>query len=115
MGNTVQPWSYGPFRITWQELPPTGDSLKLLFEVDRNGLSLGSVIAELSRSAARTLGDQVELRARLLARTRARLEGFLDQGGADQLTPGKPIELPRIDSTDLDFIDGFVESNQPSQ
>jgi hypothetical protein len=115
MENTVQPWSYGSFRITWQELPPTGDSLKLLFEVDRNGVPLGSVIAELSRSAARTLGDHVELRARFLASAKARLEGFLDQGGVDQLTPGKPIGLPRIDSTDLDFIEGFVESNQPSQ
>jgi hypothetical protein len=115
MGNMVQPWSHGSFRITWQELPPTGDSLKLLFEVDRDGLSLGAVTAELSRSAAKTLGDQVRQRAGFLASARARLDEFLDRGGADQLTPGKPIELPRIESTDLDFINGFVESDQPSQ
>jgi hypothetical protein len=115
MENTVQPWGYGRFRITWKELPPTGDSLKLLFEVERDDLYLGSALAELSRSAAGKQDGQDELRAWFLASARARLEGFLDQGGADQLTPGKPIELPRIDSTDVDFIDGFVESNQPSQ
>ncbi|HEV8423891.1 MAG TPA: hypothetical protein VGS14_01700 [Actinomycetes bacterium] len=115
MENTVGPLDYGPFSITVEELPPTGDHLELLFKVERDGLDLGSVIVELSRSVARTVGGQVQVHAHFLATARTRLEEFLDDGGSDQLTLGKPIRLPRIDSTDRDFIDGLAESDRPAQ
>ena len=39
MGSTVEPWGYGPFRITSEELPPTGDSLKFAYPSARSASS----------------------------------------------------------------------------
>jgi hypothetical protein len=123
MENTAGPWGYGPFSINVEPQSPTGDHRELSFEVQRDDVPLGSVIQELTRSAATMVtgastdraNGEARVRAQFLATARARLEKFLDEGRADQLSPGKPISLPRINSTDPDFIDGLAESDRPFQ
>ena len=87
MENTAGPWGYGPFSINVEPQSPTGDHRELSFEVQRDDVPLGSVIQELTRSAATMVtgastdqaNGEARVRAQFLATARARLEKFLER------------------------------------
>jgi hypothetical protein len=121
--NSIGPWEHGPFTYVVEELPRTGDRYELMFTVEQEGLSLGSGIASLTRSAesiavsrapngASDTDTELWIRTRLREEAKTRLEELLDHS-ADSLAPGTPVRLLDITSSDDDLIDKLVRSGRP--